>query len=109
MHKLVARLVGMKKFEGTVGEGADRQRVKSMALFALLPMQPVDDRSGDQEIGRKGSMVVEYKSDDFRIWDALKDAAFPTEAELEFETYATGAGKTKDVLVSVKARGSVKA
>lgn len=107
MHKLTAQLVGMKKFEGVVGEGNDRERIKSLSVFALLPMEPVDKKDAEQEIGRKGSMVVAYKSDDFRIWDELKNHPFPCTADLEFETFATGAGKTKEVLVSVKARGSV--
>ncbi len=109
MQKLLVNVVGMTKFSGVVGEGADRGRVKSCKLFVLLPMESVDRKNGEDELGRKGSQIVEYKTDDLRIWDELKGHNFPVQAEMELETFAQAKGGTVDRLMSVKARGTVKA
>lgn len=101
-QKMVCTVVGMTKFEGTI----QGDRFKSCKLIVLLPMEDVDRKDADGERGSKGQNSVEYRTEDFRVWDSLKQSKFPVECELTLLKVSTGAGKTREVLVEAKPRGS---
>lgn len=94
-----AIVLGMKKFNGEVGEGADRQHYDSTTVFLQMKQ---DESKGTA----KGFAGQDMKFGDSTNFDKFKHLSFPFEAEVETEMTSNGKGGMKTIITSIKAIAS---
>lgn len=90
-----ATVLGMKKFNGEVGEGADRQHYNTTTVFILM-------RQDESKGTAKGFAGQDLKFGDSTNYDKFSHLSFPLEAEVEMEMTSNGKGGMKTIVTSIK-------
>lgn len=94
-YRMDALISGVKFFDGVI-EGRE---YKMTTVYCLVDL---DDSRGTA----KGQAAGSYKAEGLTLWNKLKDAAFPVNAELLIKETTNGKDQTKKVLLDVRINGN---